>query len=337
ITGSSNAAVGYAALNLNTGDDNTATGFGALASNMSGSRNVATGSSALNSNETGIDNTATGVNALAANTANYNTATGYQALESNTTGNNNTASGLNALNKNLTGSFNAASGAYALYNATAGYNTADGYQALYNNTSGNHNTALGYNAGYSLTTGSNNIEIANSGVATDNNTIRLGAVRTQTNTYIAGISGTTVAGGVGVIIDTNGHLGTIVSSQRFKDAIKPMDKASEALLSLKPGTFRYKKKAEPQAIPQFGLEAEDVAKVDPDLVANDDTGKPYTVRYEAINAMLLNEFLKEHKKVEEQARTVREQTNRMDAQTKQIAELKAALKDVTARLDAKGL
>jgi len=342
-TGSNNSAIGYAALDLNTGNDNTATGFGALTSNTTGSRNVATGSSALNNNETGIDNTATGVNALAANTASYNTATGYQTLENNTTGTSNTATGLNALNKNVTGSFNAASGAYALYSDTAGYNTADGYQALYRNTTGSHNIALGYNAGYSLTTGSNNIEIGNSGLAAEANTIRIGARGSQTNTYIAGISGATVAGGVGVVIDTNGHLGTVVSSQRFKENVRPMEKESEALLSLRPVTFRYKHELDPADIPQFGLVAEDVAKVNPDLVARDEEGKPYTVRYEAVNAMLLNEFLKEHHKSQEQDAAIsqlkstlaRQQTDFKSAlaeQGKQLNALTAALKEQAAQV-----
>ena len=129
----------------------------------------------------------------------------------------------------------------------------------------------------------------------ESNTVRIGN-DTHTNTYIAGISGVTIAGGVGVIIDTSGHLGTVVSSERFKDQIKPMDESSEAILALKPITFRYKKELDPDGIPQFGLVAEQVAKIDPDLVIRDDHGKPYSVRYEAINAMLLNEFLKEHRK-----------------------------------------
>src|SRR6266478_8707424 len=203
---------------------------------------------------------------------------------SNTTASNNTAHGFKALYKNTSGQFN----------------TASGVNALYGNTSGARNIALGYSAGFSLTTGSNNIDIANLGVAAESNTIRIGTVGTQTNTYFAGISGVTVAGGVGVIVDTNGHLGTVVSSERFKDTIKPMDKASEAILALKPVTFRYKKELDPKAIPQFGLVAEQVAKVDPELVARDSDGKPYSVRYEAVNAMLLNEFLKEHRTVEQQ-------------------------------------
>src|SRR4029077_10741534 len=151
-------------------------------------------------------------------------------------------------------------------------------------------------AGLFLTTGNNNIDIGNSGVAAEANTIRIGKSGTQRKTFVAGITGTTVAGGVGVIVGSNGQLGTIVSSARFKEAIEPMDKASEAILALKPVTFRYKKELDPEGIPQFGLVAEDVENVNPALVARDEQGKPYTVRYEAVNAMLLNEFLKEHEK-----------------------------------------
>src|SRR5205814_5445726 len=135
--------------------------------------------------------------------------------------------------------------------------------------------------------------------AGESNTIRIGKVGTQTTTFIAGISGATVPTGVAVIVDGNGHLGTTTSSVHFKEAIRPMDKASEAILALKPVTFRYKKDLDPDGIPQFGLVAEQVEKVNPDLVARDEQGKPYTVRYEAVNAMLLNEFLKEHQTVQD--------------------------------------
>jgi hypothetical protein len=141
----------------------------------------------------------------------------------------------------------------------------------------------------------------NSGVVRESAKIRIAKRGTQTNTFIAGITGVAVAVGVGVIVDTNGQLDTVTSSARFKDTIRPMDKASEAILATKPVTFHYKKELDPDGIPQFGLVAEDVAKVNPDLVARDDQGKPYTVRHEAVNAMLLNEFLKEHRNVEEQA------------------------------------
>ena len=383
-TGSYNTGIGAHALILNTsGTDNTASGDDALFNNTIGSRNVATGSAALYTNSSGGDNTASGVNALYNNTASYNTATGYQAMESNTTGRNNSAHGLNALNLNTSGSSNAANGAYALYNnrsasnnSAQGYkalysnmtgtqNTADGEVALYKNTSGNNNSALGvfalynnttgagnialgYEAGTQLTTGSNNIEIGNLGVAGEAGTIRVGTKGTQTNTYVAGISGTTVAGGIAVIVDTNGHLGTTTSSARYKDDIQPMDKASEAILSLQPVTFHYKKELDPEGIAQFGLVAEEVEKVNPDLTVRDDKGKPYSVRYEAVNAMLLNEFLKEHRNVEEQAcinqdQTVTnnqlrlalaEQQNQIDALMATIREQAAQIQKVGAQLTA---
>ena len=141
-----------------------------------------------------------------------------------------------------------------------------------------------------------------------------------------------MAGGVGVIVDTNGQLGTVVSSARFKEAIKPMDKASEAILALKPVTFRYKQELDPDGIPQFGLVAEQVEKVNPDLVARDEEGKPYTVRYEAVNAMLLNEFLKEHRKVEEQQSTIAELKTTVAQQQKQIAASQATAHDSRSKL-----
>src|SRR5437870_571556 len=305
--GSYNIASGYQALySNNTGDYNMAAGFQALFTNTTGSSNVATGSQALVTNTTGSDNTASGFQALYSNTiGDHNMATGFQALFSNTTGNFNTANGTEALFFNTTGVDNTASGFQALSSNTTGSdNTANGLDALFHNTTGARNIALGKAAGLNLTTGDDNIHIGNQGMMSDSGTIRIGVQGTQTATFIAGISGATVAGGVGVIIDTNGHLGTVVSSERFKDEIKPMAKASEAILALKPVTFRYKKELDAKGIPQFGLVAEQVEKVNPDLVARDDQGKPYTVRYEAVNAMLLNEFLKEHRKVEEQEATI---------------------------------
>jgi hypothetical protein len=317
-TGISNTAIGFdALLSLTTGSFNTATGAFALQSSTTGSNNTASGFDALATNTIGFFNTANGYSALAFNTTGYqNTATGVQALLSNTGGSNNTASGAFALVANTTGSYNTASGYAALFiNSTGNFNTANGWGALYENTIGTQNVALGYGAlnqnttgsynigigpiaGSKLTTGKRNIDIGNQGVPGESHTIRLGDAKAQRNTYIAGITGVTVAGGVGVLIDTNGHLGTVTSSARYKEGIKPMDKSSEAILALKPVTFRYKQELDPDNIPQFGLVAEQVEKVDPDLVARDDQGKPYTVRYEAVNAMLLNEFLKEHRKVE---------------------------------------
>src|SRR6516225_9242891 len=271
-------------------NSNTAEGDSALFYLTTGFFNTAIGFEALLRNTTGSGNTANGIDALYANIINdNNTATGGGALQSNN-GDNNTANGFDAL----------------LSNTTGHDNLAEGYSALENNTTGSSNIAVGSQAGSNLTTGSNNIDIGALGNAGDANTIRIGRSGIQTKTFIQGIRGATVANGVGVIVGTTGQLGTVVSSVRFKEAIKPMDKASEAILALKPVTFRYKKELDPDKIPQFGLVAEEVEKVNPDLVARDEQGKPYTVRYEAVNAMLLNEFLKQHRKVEEQGRKLRE-------------------------------
>jgi len=201
---------------------------------------------------------------------------------------------------------------------------------LANNTTGSNNIAVGKNAGVNLTSGSSNIDIGNVGVAGESKIIRIGKQGLQTNTYIAGISGVTVPTGVPVIVDADGHLGTTTSSVRFKEDIKPMDTASEAIVRLKPVTFRYKHDLDPVGIPQFGLVAEDVEKVNPDLVARDEQGKPYTVRYEAVNAMLLNEFLKEHRKVEKLESTVAQQHK--DFETA-VAELKGQIQKVSAQLE----
>jgi Chaperone of endosialidase len=322
-----NTAEGDDALfSLTTGMENTAIGFGALYSNTTGDSNTATGSLALLNNTTGIRNTANGFAALANNiTGERNTATGRGALANNTTGSFNTADGHNALFSNSTGIQNTATGSFALIFSTTGNdNTAIGYFALWNNTTGNSNTASGFNAlrenttgnsniglgnfaGSNLTTGDNNIDIGNPGVAGEANTIRIGTVGTQTATYVAGVMGKTTPRGIPVFINANGQLGTATSSARFKDGIKPMDRASEAILALKPVTFHYKKEVDPEGIPQFGLVAEEVEKVNPDLVARDSKGKVYTVRYEAINAMLLNEFLKQNRTVQELKSTVAKQ------------------------------
>jgi hypothetical protein len=312
-------------LNNTNGIFNTAMGFNALYSNTDGFNNTAIGGSALFSNTSGFDNTAVGYRALPSNTTGYlNIATGSYALQNNTTGVQNTAIG--GLSSNTIGSYNTATGNGALaYNTTGNFNTASGMNALLYNTTGGNNIALGAAAGINLTTGSYNIDIGHHGFHGESNTIRIGKQGIQTATFIAGISGATVPGGVGVIVGTNGQLGTVVSSERFKDAIKPMDRASEAILALKPVTFRYKPDLDPKGIPQFGLVAEQVEKVNPDLVARDHEGKPYTVRYEAVNAMLLNEFLKEHRKNEEQAATIA----RLE---KKVELLSAGLQKVSAQL-----
>ncbi|HEY6111081.1 MAG TPA: tail fiber domain-containing protein [Chthoniobacterales bacterium] len=338
-TGYDNTAIGRDVLYYNTtGFNNTASGFGAMLSNTTGSGNTADGWLALAGNTTGYDNTAIGDTALNLNTIGiYNTAVGFQALFNNTTGYFNTANGVFALSVNTEGWYNTATGAYAggthtgsnntatgawtLYFGTTGANnTADGYQALYNTNTGGNNIAVGYQAGFNLTTGSNNIDIGNQGVAGEANTIRIGTVGTQSKIFVAG-TGTPVVGPV-VRVSSTGQLGIQASSARFKDQIKPMDKASEAILALKPVTFRYKKEIDPEGISQFGLVAEEVEKVNPDLVARDADGKPYTVRYEAVNAMLLNEFLKQHRKVEEQERIIGHQQKEF---SRSIAGLEATI------------
>jgi hypothetical protein len=204
------------------------------------------------------------------------------------------------------------------------------------NTTGNNNIAVGYLAGSNLTTSDNNIDVGNNGVSGESNTIRIGTTGTRTATFIAGITGTTVAGGVGVLIGSNGRLGTINSSARYKENIQPMDKASETILALKPVMFRYNEELDPEGIPQFGLVAEEVEKVNPDLVARDEEGKPYTVRYEAVNAMLLNEFLKEHRRLEELEASVvalqsivKEQASEMRAVRDEIKSCPSAVRVVT--------
>src|SRR6266566_3004961 len=278
-------------LDVNNSTDNTAVGFEAMHFNVVTFGNTAVGSQALEFGGSG----------------NFNVAVGFEALFQDGTGNNNTAIGASAIGLTRFGSNNTAVGNGALFfNDSGNNNTCLGFNALAN-TTGSSNIAIGESAGINLTTGSNNIDIGNKGKAGESNYIRIGTKGTHTHTLIAGISGATVAGGVGVIIDSNGHLGTVVSSERFKEAVQPMDKASEAILALKPVTFRYKHELDPEGIPQFGLVAEEVERVNPDLGARDEQGKPYTVRYDAVNAMLLNEFLKQHRKVEEQSREINEQ------------------------------
>jgi hypothetical protein len=352
---SNDTAIGYATLEFDTtGSDNTATGVGALRDNTTGFQNTADGFGAL-ANNNGDNNTATGWNALESNTTgNNNTADGLQALNGNTSGTQNTATGVNALAFNKIGNSNTANGYFALQVNTGSNNTACGESALANNKGGSNNIALGANAGSKLTTGSNNIDIGNAGVAGEAAKIRIGTVGTQKAAFIAGISGVAVTGAP-VEVSSSGQLGVNVSSARFKEGIKPMDKASEAILALKPVTFRYKHEIDPDGIPQFGLVAEQVEKVSPDLVIRDETGKAYTVRYEAVNAMLLNEFLKEHRQVEEQKAGFAEMKSmvaKQDAiiaqqqkqiaaqqataaqQQKQIEALTAGLQRVTARVES---
>ena len=307
-----NTFFGEDALLNHSGVSNTAVGWHALKNNPNASWNTAIGTGALENNGS-YDNTATGVAALGDNTGGHsNTATGSSALSFNTTGSDNTATGASALLFNTTGNFNVANGMWALSeNKIGAKNTATGYNALNSNTTGKLNIALGFNAGGNLTTGNDNIDIGNPGVAGEAKTIRIGA--TQSATFIAGISGATASGGLAVYVNSNGRLGTTTSSARFKQDIHSMDKASETVLGLKPVTFRYKKDIDPDGIPQFGLVAEEVEKVNPDLVVRDKEGKPYSVRYDHVNAMLLNEFLKEHRKNEEQQATIARQQKQIEA------------------------
>ena len=314
--GLQNTALGDSALINNIGVSNTAVGWQALYMNTSGGGNTASGVDALVSNTTGNVNTAIGENAMSANTTgNVNTAMGFQALGFNTSGNENTAIGESAL----------------LTNGNGQENTGIGGFALESNRTGNHNVALGYFAGRNSTTGSGNVYIG----------ARMVGFAGESNAcYIASIFGQTSASGIPVLINSSNKLGTTTSSKRFKENIKAMDKASEVLFSLKPVSFRYKKDLDPAGIPQFGLVAEDVEKVNPALVVRDQQGKPYTVRYEAVNAMLLNEFLKEHQTVQElksiavkQEATIAELKSTIAQQQKGIEVLTSALRKVSDQLE----
>jgi len=331
-TGDENTAVGESALLNNTvGIANTATGSDALRNNINGRFNTANGDSALGRNSSGSNNTATGNDALANNTIGFeNTAVGDRALYANSTGSGNTATGISALPRNTVGVENTANGSNAMFNNMSGRNnTAIGNRALFSNRNGSFNTALGYRGGANLTTGSNNIDIGNVGVAAESNTIRIGGdvgAGSHTATFIAAIRGVTTANNnaIPVVIDSDGQLGTVSSSSRYKTEIKPIDKASESILALKPVSFHYK--VHKDTTPQFGLIAEDVARENPDLVIYDGDGKPYTVRYDAVNAMLLNEFLKEHKTVRAQGATIA----RLE---KQIEALNAGLQKMSAQIE----
>jgi hypothetical protein len=317
-TGVQNTAVGAQALKNNTANRNTAIGFQTLLNNTGGNNNTATGFKALFSNTSGIANTADGFQALYRNTTgNGNTATGYSALYSNTTGSENLAYGEAALASNINGIQNTAIGNQALSsNGVGDNNTAVGWGAL-GSSSGHDNIALGFGAGVLLAAGDNNIDIGNQGTSADTNTIRIGTQNTQLGTFIAGISGTAVTGAT-VVVNGNGQLGVAPSSARFKDDIKPMDKASDAILRLKPVIFRYKTEIDRDKTAQFGLVAEEVERVDPALITRDRDGKPFSVRYDAVNAMLLNEFIKEHQKVEELQAAVVQLTARLNEQDSKI-------------------
>ena len=320
----------------------TAEGQNALFSLTTGAANTAVGWFSLWGNATGEFNTATGAGALLFNNgdptvgeASGNTAFGAAALLFNTTGDSNTAVGAAALLNNTTGNLNEAMGVNALASNDSGFdNIAIGDDALSNNVSGSHNIIVGgFAAGFNIVAGSNNIYIGTgvnaSGPFDESDTIRINdsapaAGGATSQVFVAGIDGSTVgAVNAPVLINPNGQLGTGVSSARFKKDIDPMGTTSEAIFSLKPMTFHYK--GDRTNTPQFGLIAEEVAKVNPALILTDKEGKPYSVRYEQINAMLLNEFLKEHKKGEQQVREIQEQRTT-------ISELKKSMETVIGHL-----
>jgi len=292
-TGILNTATGIGALQSNTtGNLNTATGGGALAGNTTGWNNTATGESALHDNSTGIDNVAIGTAALTANTIGLNnTASGAWALTSNTEGNLNTANGQSALLSNTTGSSN----------------TAVGEESLWSNTTGSQNIAIGYRAGYQIT-GVLNIAIGNEGVAGESNTMRFGTIN-QHRTFVGGIRGvqTDVADAVNVVIDSNGQLGTVSSSLRYKEDVNDMGEASGRLLDLNPVTFRYKEARDSGEKPlEYGLIAEEVAEVFPDLVVFNSEGRPETVKYRLLSSLLLNELQKQHRQLNGQVAEIGE-------------------------------
>jgi hypothetical protein len=353
---------GFSLFSDTTGGANTAVGLNALRFNEDGGSNTAVGVQALFANTTGDQNCAFGVYALFANTSDLNSAFGWAALALNTIGTFNNAVGANALFSNVDGFSNNALGESALFlnisgtentavgdlalqdNDSSGlglgnFNTAVGSRALLSNIDGDSNNAVGDSAGLGNTSGDGNIYIGAFSVLVpdaESDTIRIGDPGNfpATACFIGGIDGATVDAGTGtaVFVDVDGKLGTVLSSKRFKDDIKSMDKASEAILSLQPVAFRYKKELDPKGVQQFGLIAEDVAKVNPNLVVRDRNGAIKTVRYEAVNAMLLNEFLKEHRTVQALKSTVARQESLIAKQEEGIAVLTAQLKEQAAQI-----
>jgi len=354
-TGASNTAVGVDALFSNTnGFDNTANGvqalfkntsgvynsaegFQALYSNTTGQRNTATGINALHQNQTGSSNTALGTNALFNNTQSFNTAVGDSALVSNTIGINNTAIGYSALFSNSSGSGNTAYGAFALQNSNADRNCALGAQALQSNTDGQFNTGLGERALSNNSTGSFNVAVgtfAGLGVTTASNVIVIGAGGADVNDscYIANIWNQP-GGSQPVYVNSDGKLGFQVSSRRFKDQVKPLGDASEVIYGLKPVSFRYKEEVEPTRPIGFGLIAEDVEAVCADLVSRDADGTVNSVRYDAVNAMLLNEFLKEHNALIEEQRKLERLEATVTSLVAKVKEQAAQIQKVSTRVD----
>ena len=329
-TGGQNVGLGIAALLSNTqGSNNSAVGAEALRLNTTGSDNSAVGAGALLSNTAGYSNSAFGESALRANTtAPQNSAFGWSALRDNTTGGGNSAVGSFAMRANTTGASNVGFGQTALRSNTTGSdNTALGRGALYSNTGGSRNVAVGSGAGYGQTTGNDNIYLASAGVAGESGRIRIGTVGTHVQTQIAGISGATSAGGISVLVNASGVLGTTTSSARFKRDVEDMGDASDLLMRLRPVRFHYLESAvgvEASQVEQYGLIAEEVAEVAPELVAPDGAGKPYSVKYHVLPALLLNEIQKEHRANADQQRTI-------EAQRELIASLSSRLAALETR------
>lgn len=337
-TGSYNDAFGSSALGNNTsGELNVALGYSSLASNLTGSVNTAVGDAALNANTTGQWNQAFGASALYANTTGTdNTGIGFGALGGNTTGYFNTGVGESTFYKNTTGVFNTAIGGLAgdfntgSYNTFVGANAGDTQINNAGNTTGNSNVFIGFAAGGSTTTGSGNIEIGsfNLGTATDAGVIRIGTSTLQNSTFVAGISGVTtgVSDAVDVVIDTNGQLGTINSSRRLKRDIADMGDASTGLMSLRPVTFHYNQ-ASTDGVErlEYGLIAEEVAKIYPETVTYTPAGETQTIQYHKINAMMLNEIQKQHRQIEDQARE-------LDALRERLAALEQALQPAAGKI-----
>jgi len=331
----------------------TAEGCLALQNLTTGAANTGVGWRALFTDMTGSFNTGVGAGTLVLNTSDSNTAVGAAAMLLNTTGHDNVAVGTDALVHNDTGVQNTATGSFALFSNTGGGNTATGAQALQSNTIGGNNTAIGAGTLFFTTNSNNNTALgANAGdsVTTASNVICIGAngADVSDSCFIGNIRDVTthINNAIPVLIDAAGQLGTMSSSKRFKKEIKPMDDASEAILALKPVTFHYK--SDKTNRPEFGLIAEEVAEVNPYLVVRDKNGEIYTVRYEAVNAMLLNEFLKEHRKVEELTSTVAtklatvaelrstvaQQQKRMEVLTARLNEQASQIQKVSAQLEA---
>ena len=328
-TAGENTATGAGALFSNTtGPNNTANGAFALFSNTAGAGNTAVGDRALFNNDIGDGNTATGTNALSSNTTGgANTATGGSALASSTTGHSNTASGTAALINNITGVQNTANGRAALFFNTGGNNnTATGVGALEGNLTGNDNTAIGRSAGFDIT-GSGNVCIGEG---------TLGVAGASDTTWIRNVNtlAQPVSGSVDLVTVrlSDGRLGHDVSSRRYKEDIKPMDKVSEMLFALEPVTYHYKKEIDPTGSVGYGLIAEDVAKLNPDLALRNAKGEIEGVHYQQINIMLLNEFLKEHRNVQVLETTVAQQAKEMEVLTAQLREQAAQIQKVSVQL-----